>query len=85
MRSGQGAGLTLTEIATILDMRGEGLEPCTHVHDLLAARLHDVRTRQQELAALGTELETLIRRSVRLDPAECSDAEICQILSGPRR
>ncbi|MDJ0334565.1 hypothetical protein QMG83_04945 [Salinibacterium sp. G-O1] len=72
-------------MATILDMRGEGLEPCTHVHDLLAARLHDVRTRQQELAALGTELETLIRRSVRLDPAECSDAEICQILSGPRR
>lgn len=84
IRSGQGAGLTLTDIKTILDMRGAGVEPCTHVRDLLATKLHDVRTRQEELAALETELEELMSRSDRLDPSECNDAEICQILSFPR-
>jgi len=42
IRSGQGAGLTLLEIATILRLRGEGATPCTHVRELLSAKLNDV-------------------------------------------
>ena len=81
IRAGQGAGLTLVEIATILDMRGEGVTPCTHVRDLLSTKLRDVRTRQDELAALGKELEGLISRSDRLDPVDCTDTEICHIIA----
>lgn len=80
IRSGQGAGLTLLEIATILDLRAEGASPCTHVRDLLTTKLHDVQTRQGELAALATELEDLISRSHRLNPADCTDAAICHII-----
>src|SRR6476661_9494780 len=81
IRSGQGAGLTLVEIATILELRGEGATPCAHVRELLSAKLHDVQTRQRELAALEGELEGLISRSNRLDPADCTDAQICHIIT----
>ena len=83
IRSGQGAGLTLVEIATILELRGEGVTPCTHVHELLSTKLHDVQARQRELAALESELEGLISRSHRLDPADCTDAQTCHIISPP--
>jgi DNA-binding transcriptional MerR regulator len=81
IRSGQGAGLTLLEIATVLELRGEGATPCAHVSELLSNKLQDVRRRQSELAALETELEALIVRSEQLDPATCTDAEICQIIA----
>lgn len=83
IRSGQGAGLTLVEIATILELRGEGFTPCTHVRELLSTKLHDVQVRQRELSALETELEGLIARSDRLDPADCTDAQICNIIAPP--
>jgi len=83
IRSGQGAGLTLHEIAAILELRGEGTTPCAHVHDLLATKLHEVQTRQRQLAALEAELQGLISRSHRLDPADCSDAQICHIIAAP--
>jgi MerR family transcriptional regulator, mercuric resistance operon regulatory protein len=83
IRSGQGAGLTLVEIATILELRGEGATPCAHVRQLLTTKLQDVHTRQRELAALEVELEGLISRSNRLDPADCTDAQICHIIAPP--
>ena len=81
IRSGQGAGLTLAEIATILQLRDDGDTPCTHVRALLTAKLHDVQTRQQQLDALEAELEGLLRSSDRLDPADCTDAQICHIIT----
>lgn len=81
IRSGQAAGLTLVEIATILDLRRDGAVPCAHVQSLLATKLLDVQTRQRELAALETELNNLISRSHRLDPADCTDKAICHIIA----
>lgn len=82
IRSGQAAGLTLLELRGILDQRREGAVPCAHVQSLLLAKLDDIRDRQRELAAVAEELEGLIGRSQRLDPADCSDAAICHIISG---
>ncbi len=81
IRSGQGAGLTLVEIATILELRGEGATPCTHVRELLSAKLLDVRQRQRELASLEGELETMISRGDLLDPADCTQAQICHLIT----
>ena len=81
IRSGQAAGLTLIEIISILDLRAGGAVPCTHVQSLLCTKLHDVQARQRELAALQSELESLIARSHRLDPADCTDHQICHIIS----
>jgi len=80
IRSGQGAGLTLLEIGTILNLRGEGVTPCAHVRELLSAKLAEIQARQHELATLERELEGLISRSEQLDPAFCTDSEICHVI-----
>ena len=81
IRSGQAAGLTLVEVASILDLRRDGAVPCSHVHSLLVTKREDIRARQRELAALEAELEGLISRSDRLDPADCTDTKICHIIA----
>ncbi len=83
IRSGQGAGLTLAEIATILELRAKGATPCVHVTELLSAKLLDVQIRQRELAALELDLTRLIDSGSRLDPAHCTDAQICHIIAAP--
>lgn len=81
IRRAQRAGLTLTEISGVLDVRAEGRPPCSHVSHLLTAKLSNVKTQMAELRALRTELQTLIERGEHLDPADCSDGDICHILS----
>ena len=81
IRSGQAAGLTLAEIATILDLRQDGAVPCAHVQALLATKMLNVQRRQRELAALEAELDNLIGRSHRLEPADCTDEAICHIIA----
>lgn len=81
IRSGQAAGLTLVEIASILDLRREGAVPCAHVQSLLATKLGDVEARQRELATLETELRQLLGRSRQLDPADCTDQQFCHIIA----
>ncbi len=81
IRRGQAAGLTLVEVASILDLRREGAAPCAHVQSLLVTKLHDVQERQRGLASLETELEQLLGRSHELDPADCTDWQICHIIA----
>jgi DNA-binding transcriptional MerR regulator len=81
IRSAQAAGLTLSEIIDIIEVRNNGEVPCTHVAELLATKLDDVRRRRQELGMLESELEQLIERSQRLDPADCGERDICHILT----
>lgn len=84
IRTAQAAGLTLAEIGTIIDLRDQGQVPCSHVVALLDHKLDAVRARRSELAVVESELEQLIDRGHELDPAECTDADICQILSTGR-
>ncbi len=81
IRSAQGAGLALVDIASILDLRRDGTVPCAHVHSLLLTKRQDVRARRRELATLEAELDGLISRSHHLDPSDCTDAEVCHIMS----
>jgi len=81
IHTAQAAGLTLAEIGSIIDLRADGNVPCTHVASLLDSKLTDVRTRIRSLAVLEADLEEVIERSHRLDPADCTDADICHILT----
>jgi DNA-binding transcriptional MerR regulator len=81
IHTAQAAGLTLAEIGSIIDLRDDGNVPCKHVASLLDSKLADVRTRIRSLAVLEAELEEVIERSHRLDPADCTDADICHILT----
>lgn len=83
IQTAQAAGLTLAEIGGIVDLREDGNVPCAHVATLLHSKLSDVRARIESLAVLEAELEAVIERSHRLDPADCTDAEICHILAAP--
>lgn len=65
IRGGQGAGLILVKISTILEPRG--CDPCVHVHDLFAAKLVDVSSVDMSAPLLEEELKSLITRSHRLD------------------
>lgn len=82
--SAQAAGLTLAEIGGIVALRDSGTVPCTHVAHLIDHKLDEVRTRIRDLTALTTELSALRARSRRLAPADCTDADVCHILTGPQ-
>lgn len=77
----QAAGLTLAEIGSIVELRDDGTVPCTHVAGLVENKLAAVRARIRNLAALEAEVEALVERSRRLNPADCTDADVCHILS----
>lgn len=81
----QTAGLTLSEIGSIIDLRDDGTVPCAHVTALIDTKLDDVRTRIRHLAALQAELEALLEHSRQLDPADCADDDICHILTSPSK
>jgi len=84
VQTGQAAGLTLAEIASIIGLRDDGNVPCAHVATLIHNKLDDVRARITDLVALEAELHVLIECSHRLDPADCTDIDICHILSDAR-
>jgi len=81
IRAAQSAGLTLAEIRSIVDLRDDGDVPCGHVTALLHSKLEAVRARRRELDRLASELEHLLDRGQSLDPGDCTDTEICHILS----
>lgn len=83
VQTAQAAGLTLAEIGSIIEIRDDGNVPCAHVAGLIRSKLADVRARIRDLAVLEAELDVLIERSHRLDPADCTDADVCHILSAP--
>ncbi len=80
IRDAKAAGLTLAEVRSIIELRGDGATPCSHVEVLLCDKLAAVRERQRQLAALEKELVRLVERSVTLDPANCGPDDVCHIL-----
>ncbi|TFD57593.1 heavy metal-responsive transcriptional regulator [Cryobacterium sp. Hh7] len=81
IRSAKTAGLTLSEIGSIITVREAGEVPCGHVLDLLSAKLTDVHRRQQELALLESELHHLIEASQPLDPGDCEAGSVCHLFT----
>lgn len=84
IRSAQSAGLTLAEVRSIVDLRDDGDAPCGHVTELLRAKLEGVLTRKRELDRLAAELEHLLHRGESLDPGDCTDSQICHIITETR-
>lgn len=82
VRRAQASGMSLREVGRVLAIRDAGERPCEHVKDVLARRAREVSARIEELERMQDDLRALERRAERLDPAACSDAEICHILTG---
>jgi len=82
VRDAQATGLALTEIASILDLRGQGEATCNHVIDLLEHHLSALDQHIKTLRKTRKKLSTLTERARGLDPSECHDPNRCQTISG---
>jgi DNA-binding transcriptional MerR regulator len=81
IRAGQAVGLTLSELADVLQIRDRGEAPCTHVTDLIDHHIADITERMKDLRRLRKELTALADTAAELDPSQCTPDSICQILS----
>ncbi len=78
VRDAQAMGLTLAEIAFILDLRSQGEATCHHVIDLLEHHLAALDRHIQTLRRTRKRLLALTETARSLDPAECRDPYRCQ-------
>lgn len=81
IRDAQATGLTLTEIASIIELREEGRRTCDHVVALLERHLRDVDKRIRVLRESREKLHHLTRRARKLDPGNCTDPIRCQTIT----
>ena len=81
VRDAQASGLTLAEIASVLKIKAAGDRSCTHTASLLERHLADVDAQIERLTAARAELARLAERARRLDPAECTDPNRCQVIA----
>lgn len=77
VRQAQAAGLTLRQIREVMAIREQGRPPCSHVADLVEARLAEVEQRLRMLRETRRRLLDLGRRLDELDPADCPADSIC--------
>lgn len=80
VRDARDTGLTLTEIASILDLRSKGEGTCQHVIDLLERHLEDLDLHIETLLKTRDQLVALTERGKRLDPTRCTDPNRCQTI-----
>lgn len=80
VRASQAVGLTLGEIREVIAFRDRGESPCSHVLALLERRSSELSRRIREMRSLRAELDALAVRARVLDPADCSDDDVCHIV-----
>lgn len=80
IKDAQLTGLTLEEIATVVDLRGRGAPTCEHVIALLDLRLEEIDARIATLEKTRRNLTAIRERARRLDPTDCSDPIRCQTI-----
>ncbi len=78
--AGRDAGLTLTQISEILDLRDAGHAPCHHVEKLLAHRLAQLDRQIVELQELRASVAALHKGAAVANPNVCDAADICRYL-----
>jgi DNA-binding transcriptional MerR regulator len=83
IRDAQATGLTLTEIASVLDLRGQGEATCHHVIDLLERHVAALDRHIETLHQTRDKLASLTEQARALDPADCVDPNRCQTITTP--
>ena len=81
IRDAQATGLSLSEIASVLELKGTGERSCEHTTALLERHLQDLDDQIERLQQARASLSSLTARAQKLDPTECSDPNRCQIIT----
>ncbi len=81
IRDAQGSGLTLAEIASVLELKQAGERSCAHTTSLLERHLTEIDAQIERLTAARSALDELTTRARNMDPASCTDSNRCQIIA----
>lgn len=81
VKEAQATGLSLAEIGSILEIKGDGGQSCAHTRALLEQHLHEIDHQIVRLQVARGELARLAERAADLDPSTCTDANRCQVIS----
>jgi DNA-binding transcriptional MerR regulator len=81
IRDAQTAGLTLTEVQSILELKDAGARSCDHTVALLERHIDDIDDQVARLQLARRDLVELAQRARGLDPGACSDPNRCQVIS----
>lgn len=84
IRDAQTTGLTLREIASVLELKSAGERSCSHTTALIDAHVAAVDDQIEQLMAARRELASLAERARGLDPASCTDPNRCQVITTAR-
>ncbi len=82
IRDAQATGLTLSEVASVLELKGAGETSCAHTSSLLQRHLVDLDEQIERLQKARSVLADLADRALSLDPAACTDPNRCQVIDG---
>ncbi len=85
VRDAQSTGLTLAEIASVLELKGAGERSCSHTVSLIEAHIASIDTQIDQLTHARRELSLLAKRAEALDPASCTDPNRCQVIADERQ
>lgn len=80
VRSAQMLGLSLAEIAAVLQLRDSARPPCAFVAELLRDHAQALDVRIRELTALRDALRTRLPAGAEPDPTRCRADQICYLI-----
>jgi DNA-binding transcriptional MerR regulator len=84
VRDAQATGLTLAEIASVLELKDTGSTSCAHTATLLERHITELDQQIRRLGEARAELLELADRARSLDPSACTDPNRCQVIMAPR-
>ena len=77
---GRAAGLSVSQIRTILAVSEPGDAPCAHVKDVLAGQLAELDLKIAELTALRAGVAASYDAVAACSPAACDQSKVCSYL-----
>ena len=80
IREAQATGLTLAEIASVLELKDAGSSSCAHTRELLERHLDDLDDQIERLQTARTQLAAMAQRASTVDPTSCTDPNRCQVI-----
>ena len=80
IRRAQELGFSLSEIRELLVLKGEQVEACTHVRDMLTAKLSSVRQKITELRKLESQLAADLKQCERRLHTRGDNHHACPVL-----
>lgn len=80
IRSAQELGFSLVEIRELLALQGERVEACSHVRDMLTAKLGAVRQKISDLRKLESQLAADLKQCERRLHTRAENHDACPVL-----